>query len=229
MDKGVVPPSIQKSLVDGRPRLDTISRDNSQRRESTLDKPVSFSEKKRLASIAPEDKRGKVNLLMPEQERTSLVPENRRRFSALGEDKDKPKTEVSTKTIAQFEGHIEEVVVNPYASRYRAYPNLLEIYVPETRSSMASMMLGEEGKEFGRKNNKTFQDAKGKIITIGGGSPADAIQLKPPPGQKTIIKPLSDNNAKNSRTKTPTPFSLAKLPNFVPFLLDLEQANCTTI
>jgi hypothetical protein len=44
-------------------------------------------------------------------------------------------------SIARIEEYIEKTVDNPYASRYRTYPNLIEIYIPELSQGIKKDLL----------------------------------------------------------------------------------------
>lgn len=73
------------------------------------------------------------------------------------------------------------------------------------------MNIGErDGKEFGR-SVMTNHDGKGHIN---------------PNSFDAKLNPSKDSTAKTLRNKHMIPFSLAGLPQFVPYLLDLEHANC---
>lgn len=166
------------------------------------DRVPSFMDKKRLASILPEEKKSIFGVLVSDSPLSRPTSGRATATSALSSDVTSHSFHV--KNIMHIEEEETQVAENPYASRYRTYPNLIEIYVPESRNGMSV----NESDEFEiiPNNPKSLQ-------------PLDQIT-----GRRSSIKAI-DPAQKYIRVKPPVSFSLAKLEHFVPFLLDLEQAE----
>lgn len=95
--------TIDTKQHDGRPRLESIIP------QSPANVPRSLSTRNRLASINIEPS----------------IPKVSSTLSTHGEEPEK------AQKIIQLVDMIEKPIENPFASRYREYPNLIEIYMPE--------------------------------------------------------------------------------------------------
>ncbi|KAJ8327802.1 hypothetical protein O5D80_004135 [Batrachochytrium dendrobatidis] len=99
--------------------------------------------------------------------------------------------------------------VSSHSSRYRKYPNLIEIYVPTNRASV---------------NTKLTTGFYGVSGTNTVDSQSD--QNKPHnrgPSQRP--KPPQKGGVRETPPKENTVFELAKLDNFVPFVIDLDNVD----